>query len=75
MKTTIKAPPAAVRRSALRVAAALGLAAFAPPLVWAQAPWPTKPVTLLVGFPPGGQTDFAGRVLLAGLLTRSASRS
>jgi tripartite-type tricarboxylate transporter receptor subunit TctC len=26
-------------------------------------------VTLLVGFPPGGQTDFAGRVLLASLQT------
>jgi len=33
----------------------------------AQATWPTKPVTLLVGYPPGGQTDFAGRVLLGGL--------
>ena len=59
----------APRRSAPLIAGALGLAAFAAPPSWAQAPWPTKPVTLLVGFPPGGQTDFAGRVLLAGLLT------
>lgn len=64
---TITIQLAASRRFTLLVAAALGLAAFAAPAAWAQATWPTKPVTLLVGFPPGGQTDFAGRVLLAGL--------
>jgi tripartite-type tricarboxylate transporter receptor subunit TctC len=64
---TIRIQLAASRRSALLGAAALALAAFAAPTAWAQAAWPTKPVTLLVGFPPGGQTDFAGRVLLAGL--------
>lgn len=58
---------AAPRRSVLIGAAALGLAALATPAVWAQAAWPTKPITLVVGFPPGGQTDFAGRVLLAGM--------
>ncbi len=45
----------------------LALAALAAPAAWAQTAWPSKPVTLLVGYPPGGQTDFAGRVLLAGL--------
>ncbi len=58
---------AAKRRLALIGAAALGLAAFASPSAWAQAAWPTKPVTLLVGYPPGGQTDFAGRVMLGAL--------
>lgn len=57
----------AARRLALHSAAALALAAFAAPAAWAQAAWPSKPVTLLVGYPPGGQTDFAGRVLLGGL--------
>lgn len=58
---------AATRRSILVAAAALGVAAVAAPPTWAQAAWPTKPITLVVGFPPGGQTDFAGRVLLAGM--------
>jgi tripartite-type tricarboxylate transporter receptor subunit TctC len=58
---------AATRRSVLFGAAALGLAAVVAPAAWAQAAWPSRPITLVVGFPPGGQTDFAGRVLLAGM--------
>lgn len=63
---TMPARPFAPTRRALLGAAALGLLA---PAAWAQPNWPTKPVTLLVGFPPGGQTDFAARVLLASLNT------
>ena len=33
----------------------------------AQAPWPDRPVRLLVGYPPGGPTDFVGRLAAAGL--------
>ena len=64
MPTTATSSP---RRLALRSATALALGAVLAPAVLAQAAWPTKPVTLLVGYPPGGQTDFAGRVLLGGL--------
>lgn len=58
---------AACRRSLVLGAAALGLLPLSAPSARAQAAWPNKPVTLLVGFPPGGQTDFAARVLLASL--------
>jgi tripartite-type tricarboxylate transporter receptor subunit TctC len=61
--------PAPSRRHALLGAAALALGAFAAPAALAQAAWPSKPVTLVVGFPPGGQTDFAARVVLGSLQT------
>lgn len=60
-----------LRRSALLSSlAALGLGALSVPAARAQqSAWPSKPVTLLVGFPPGGQTDFAGRVLMNSMQT------
>jgi len=51
------------RRGALATGAA---ALAAPHLALAQA-WPARPVTLIVGFPPGGQTDFAARMVQPGL--------
>jgi tripartite-type tricarboxylate transporter receptor subunit TctC len=54
------------RRAALALAGA-GLAA--PALVSAQgSQWnPTRPINMIVGFPPGGQTDFAARVVQEGM--------
>jgi tripartite-type tricarboxylate transporter receptor subunit TctC len=37
------------------------LASLAPAGVWAQDTWPTKPLRLIVPFPPGGPTDVMGR--------------
>ena len=38
------------------------LAALAP-LAWAQADWPTRPIQLLLGFPPGGPNDLVARAM------------
>ena len=53
----------ATRRAALGAGAAL---LAAPGIARAQA-WPTRPVNVIVGFPPGGQTDFAARIVGPGM--------
>ena len=64
--------PSARRQSVVRLAAAaLCIAALATPNAWAQkakraaveAPWPSKPIKILVGFPPGSTPDMAARTL------------
>ncbi len=43
-------------------------ALLAAPHVRAQGTWvPSRPITMVVGFPPGGQTDFAARVVQTGM--------
>jgi tripartite-type tricarboxylate transporter receptor subunit TctC len=46
--------------------AVLFLALFAP-LLQAQEAWPTKPITMIAPFPPGGVADIVGRPLAASM--------
>ena len=62
-----------MKKRTLNIAAvAATLLAFAP-LAWAQAdaptaaPWPTKPVHILVGFPGGSTPDMSARILAEAL--------
>ena len=52
--------------------AAVATAALSAPLALAQA-WPTKPVTIVVPFPPGGGTDAFARPLFA-VMTKNVGR-
>ena len=49
-------------RTFVRVAIALLIATSAAPGAFAQ-PWPSKPVKMVVGFPPGGGTDILARLV------------
>jgi tripartite-type tricarboxylate transporter receptor subunit TctC len=55
------------RRRVLGAGLAAGLGTLAATPSWAQAAWPSRAITLVVGYPPGGQTDFAGRMVTAGM--------
>ena len=72
MTTEPQAPaflPAFTRRT-LMVCALIGAAAaFAPQLAKAQAAWPDRPITLVVGYAPGGQADMHARILAKRLST------
>lgn len=48
------------RRTAL---AGLFAAVMTPAAVFAQAAYPSRPITLVIPFPPGGQTDVVGRLI------------
>ena len=46
-----------------RILLQAGAATLAAPAVFAQATWPSGPVRIIVGFPPGGGTDALARVV------------
>lgn len=50
------------RRTALRLGGAAACT-IAAPSVFAQAAWPTKPVRIVVTFPPGGSSDVVARIM------------
>lgn len=52
-----------MKRHALKLAAAGLLALLAVP-AWAQAPYPSKPVRVIVPFPAGGPVDVVGRPIM-----------
>ncbi len=65
-------PPASpFRRAALCSAllACLGASATTGALAQGSA-WPQRPITLVVGYPPGGSTDLVGRTLATDLASR-----
>src|ERR1700751_5953132 len=53
-----------------RMAALYSALMFAAFPALAQEPYPSKPITLIVPYAPGGGSDFLGRVLADGLHTR-----
>jgi tripartite-type tricarboxylate transporter receptor subunit TctC len=62
------------RRALLGAGAALGWAATGGYPAWAQAgAWPSKPVNIVVPFPPGGGTDAFARPLFAAM-TKATGR-
>ncbi|RZL88918.1 MAG: tripartite tricarboxylate transporter substrate binding protein [Variovorax sp.] len=52
-----------MRMSALRRVVIGSLLSLASGLTAGQAPWPAKPIRIIVPFPAGGQTDVAARVI------------
>ena len=51
------------RRHILATVAAATLASALPLGAWAQSDYPTKPIKLIVAFPPGGTSDVMGRMV------------
>lgn len=55
------------RRTFMQACAAAGAAAALPSFAFAQESWPTRSITMVVPFPPGGQADLAARPIAESL--------
>lgn len=55
------------RRDVLAGFGAMSAGAALPGLATAQEPWPSRPITMVVPFPPGGQADLAARPIAQAL--------
>lgn len=53
-----------------RTALACGIALLAAGSAFADAAYPSKPITMVIGYPPGGSTDLIGRMVGTELSTR-----
>ncbi len=63
----MKKLPLNTRRAALGVLMAAALSCAATPTLAQSAAWPTKPIRILIGAPPGGTTDIIARLVAEGL--------
>lgn len=57
------APPALSRRSAWLACGCLALLAAVAPAAQAEDAYPSRPITLVIPFPPGGSADVLGRLI------------
>jgi tripartite-type tricarboxylate transporter receptor subunit TctC len=58
------------RRAALATLAGFGLAAAAPQLLAQTAPWPARPIKIIVPYAPGGLADVTARLIADNLSPR-----